>query len=198
MHTRHLAWICLSLAMIVPPAVNSSGQPTQEVHGASTNGLEPVFWIQKSGTNLADWFIEVDLVAHANFAPHTWLKVLDRTSSRLELWTTDDVQVKATAAATVSVPGQTTVSNIMAAVYRRYRGSQWWPGGMSPTPAGEYFHLSGFDLRSVFDIPFTNDMVLQITPMIYKVDTNQVSARLVEFPPTKLKLLANGDVQKAE
>ena len=201
MHTRHLAWIHLSLAMIVPPAVNSSGQPTQEVHGAPTNGLEPVFWMQKSGTNRTDWSIGIDLVVESNCPAFMWLKVPGTTCSRLRLWRTNGSELPPSHAAALeaSALAFTTVSNVLASVHpRNFRGMQWWPGGSASASAGQAFGLSGFSLRSAFEMHFTNDVLLQIVPLIYKVDTNRIAARLVEFPPTKLKLLANGTVQKLE
>jgi len=55
---------------------------------------------------------------------------------------------------------------------------------------------ANFSLQSAFDVSFTNDVVLQITPLIYKVETNEVTAHLIEFLPIKMKLLSNGEVQK--
>ncbi len=73
------------------------------------------------------------------------------------------------------------------------RGMQWlWtePGALSG--AGIIY------LQSVFNTSFSNDVVLQVTPMLYKVETNDVTAHLVEFPPIKVRLMSNGDVRKEE
>jgi len=193
--------IVISVAAIVLPIARTGGQPISEIHGVGTNGLEPNLIFQKySGPDTSNWTINVDLLAQTNFEAFTWLKIVDRSGARLRLWLTNGTELTATGpnALASNTPAKTAVSNILDRVYRRYRGGQWWPGGQRKTTADERFSLSAFNLRSVFDIPFTNDVVLQVVPLIYRVDTNQATAHLVEFPAIKLKLKANGDVEKLE
>jgi hypothetical protein len=111
----------------------------------------------------------------------------------------DNAEIKSTNAELValsSIPTDAAVSNILKGVSWRWRGGQWWRTGFKGTTAGETYLLSGFRLRSLFNTDFTNDAVLQVTPVIYKVDTNKLSAHLVEFPPIKLNLTSRGNVQR--
>ncbi|MGD0207195.1 MAG: hypothetical protein ABSC89_06285 [Verrucomicrobiota bacterium] len=115
--------------------------------------------------------------------------------------TPDGVELKSTNSsvlAATNLPYQTTVSNIMRGVHpSNRRGSQWLSVVGQPITAGKFYpSVTFFRLCDAFDISFTNDVVLQITPLIYKVETNEVTAHLVEFPPIKMKLLSNGEVQK--
>ena len=61
---------------------------------------------------------------------------------------------------------------------------------------GHTFAVPGFNLRSAFDQPFTNDVVLEITPLLYRVDTNGTTAHLVEFPPVTVELKADGGASR--
>jgi hypothetical protein len=66
------------------------------------------------------------------------------------------------------------------------------------------FQIAGFDpfpfhrWQSVFGHAFTNDVLRNIVPALYKVDDKQTTAVLVEFPPIKVKLKGNGGAQKLE
>jgi len=68
---------------------------------------------------------------------------------------------------------------------------EWMSFALSSTASGAYFCL-----QDVFHISVTNDLVLEVTPLIYKVETNRVTAHLVEFAPIRIKLTADGKVQK--
>ena len=196
-----LVWPHLAMAVVALSLVTAKTQSLFEIHGPGTNGLTPRFLVEKSGTNRTDWSVEIDLVAESNCPAFTWLKVPGTTCSRLRLWRINGSELPPSQAAALeaNAPASTTVSNVMASVHpRSFRPMQWWPGANASASAGQAFGLSGFSLRSAFEMHFTNDALLQIVPLIYKVDTNRIAARLVEFPPTKLKLLANGTVQKLE
>jgi hypothetical protein len=167
--------------------------------GGPTNGLQPHLLIEKSGKNWDDWDIEIDFIAKTNFAKNTWLKITNRVGSKLQLWLTNGVELQLTnpsALAAMNLPSQTAVSNIMRNVHpSNTRGLQWWPVVQHGVVDGESYQATGFKLQSAFDISFTNDVVLQITPLIYKVETNMETAHLVEFPSVKMKLLSNGEVR---
>jgi hypothetical protein len=158
--------------------------------GEASNALQPYVSVS---AYTEDWGIEIGFLAQTNFPHHTWLNTTNRFGSKLQLWLTNEVEVPSKDAAVLAafhVPPQTTVSNILRSVRYSVRGMQWL--------SGEAHRLSAtadFGLRSAFNLPLTNDMVLQITPLIYRVDTN-LSARLVEFAPIKMRLMANGNVQE--
>jgi hypothetical protein len=204
MRMRHM-WISVVLQLCLfgpaiaadpPPPASDVGIP--EVVGNPGHGLKPSFNITREPF---DWGFEIELTAQREFEPFSWLKVPGRFGSRLQLWRDDQTEIrpKTNVVAVMNPPATDTVSNLLhSAIHPRWRGDQWWPGGSMKAPVTDSCHLSGFNLRSVFDLPFTNDVVLQITPLIYRANTNQTTANLVELPPTKIKLSANGTVRKME
>lgn len=120
----------------------------------------------------------------------------------MELWRTNGVAVVSTNRDVLSafhIPKQTTVSEIIShSVYpRNKRGYQWWSIG-SPVKAGRGGEATFFTLESAFPILMTNDYILKISPLLYKVDTNTVNAQLVEFPAIKVKLMSSGQIINAE
>lgn len=120
----------------------------------------------------------------------------------MELWRTNGVAVVSTNRDVLSafhLPKQTTVAEIIShSVYpRNKRGYQWWSIG-SPVKAGRGGEATLFTLESAFPILMTNDYILKISPLLYKVDTNTVNALLVEFPAITVKLMSSGQVINAE
>jgi hypothetical protein len=178
---------------------SSGGSGIPEVWGEATNGLQPDILVEKLGT---DWQIDIELYARTNFAKNTWHKITNRFGSKLQLWLTNGMELQSTnpsVLAAMNLPEITTVSNIMHGVRPLHtRGLQWWPVAGRGVVDGESYPTTGFNLKSAFDISPTNDYVLQITPLLYEVETNEVTAHLVEFPPIKMKLMSNGDVRKEE
>ena len=162
---------------------------------AETNGLQPRVTFSREG---ADWSFEIDYKALTNFPANSWLSITNRCGSKLELWLNDGVKAQIkdqTALAAMSLPTQTTVANIMRGSARP-RILQWLRFGSRSPVAGETAAVTTFNLSQAFDIAFTNDVTLQITPLLYRVDSNIQTARLIEFPPMRLKLFSNGDVKK--
>jgi hypothetical protein len=171
----------------------------REVKGNATNGLQPCIDFNASSNG---WDIDISMLARADFSERTWLKVTNHVGSKLELWQTNSAPVFSTNAdiwAAFHLPEQTTASEIIRHSFIRpdRRAYQWWRAGR-PVSEGELDYTANFKLETAFDIFPTNDYVLQITPLIYKVETNEVTAHLVEFPPIKIKLMANGNVQKID
>lgn len=195
-------YIIVSLIMTVNPLAAQEAHAngsTKYVSGSLTNGLLSSLEINPASDG---WQIDILLTAQTNFPAHAWLKITNRVSSKLELWLTNGVQVLSTNFDVLDVfnlPTQTTVSNIMRHSFfpRSGRAYQWWLVGR-PASKGAFNDLANFNLSPSFEISSTNDYVLQITPLIYKVETNEETAHLVEFPPIKVKLLSNGEVQKLQ
>jgi len=76
-----------------------------------------------------------------------------------------------------------------------------WPFGV----AGQAFQPASFSLREAFNLPFTNDVILEIKPLMYKVHTNNPMLELARQPvwlqdirAIRVKLNANGTVEKLE
>jgi hypothetical protein len=159
-----------------------------------TNGLEPHLLIEKNGN---DWSVEIDFLAQTNFPKNTWLKITNRIGSKLQCWLTSGVELPSTnpsVVAATQLPPQTTVLDIMNSVRPSHtRGLQWLftrPGSLSGVTA--------FNLHDVFGFSLTNDLVLQVSPLLYRVGTNGVTAYLVEFPPIRIRFASTGDVRKEE
>lgn len=170
---------------------------TKDVGGSLTNGLLSSFEFIPSDRG---WEIDIVLIAQTNFPPQTWLKITNRVGSKLALWQTNGTPIvskKLDVLAAFDLPPKTAASEILNFHPRRGRVYQWWLVGR-PAVQGSSEDIADFKLESAFGISPTNDYMLQISPLIYKVETNEVIAHLVEFPPIKIKLLSNGDVQKIE
>ena len=165
-----------------------------DIVGYPTNYLEPHILLEKHGAN---WNVEIDLLALTNFDSHAWLKTTNAISSKLQLWSADGTEVSltnASALAAFNLPSPIAVADIIQSVRPKdRRGLQWlW------TRQGSLSGVAVFDLPPEFKGSVTNDVVLGITPLIYKVETNEATADLVEFPPIKIKLLADGEAKKIE
>jgi hypothetical protein len=170
---------------------------TKAVGGSLTNGLLSNFEFIPSDRG---WGIDIALTAQTNFPAHTWLKITNHVGSKLELWQTNGVPVVSKSPdvlAAFHLPQKTIASEILNFHPRRGRVYQWWLVGR-PVFEGTSEDTADFKLESAFDISPTNDYVLQIVPLIYKVETNEIAAHLVEFAPIKVKLMANGSIQKLQ
>ena len=156
-------------------------------------GLQPDIIFNRSE---ADWSIEVDYHLQINSSKNTWINPTNRITAKLRLWSTNGLEIfpkSIDALTALHTPTETTVSNIINNVHpANMRGMKW----LQITRAGQYQGVTVFSLKSAFGISFTNDYVLQVIPLIYRADTNLDKAYLVEFQPIKVKLMANGNVQK--
>jgi hypothetical protein len=200
----------LGLAISSPVYADNLAQPPNkngdicEVVGDTVEGLRPKLLVLREASN---WSFELSFDAQTNLSINGWLKITNRVGSKLELWLSDGKKAPikdASAIAAMNLPAQTTVSNVWQNVPHRWRARQWlfYFSRAKGTKEGENAAATTFGLRDVFDLSFTNDVTLRVTPLLYRVDRNIngdpniETARLVEFPPIKLKLLSNGDVQK--
>ena len=178
--------------------LGKANNPT-EIVGQMAHGLEPHLFVNRYGS---DWDFDLELFARTNFAANTWLKVTNQVGCKLQCWLNEGVELQSTnpsVLAAASIPVQTSVSDILLGVHpANTRGLQWWPVAMQAISAGESYPVTGFRLGSVFDFSQTNSYLLQVIPLIYNVETNGTTAHLVEFPPIRVRLTANGDVRKAE
>jgi len=188
-------------AIVIP------GSNWYNVPGNATNGLQPTILIAKnySGTNY-NWSYDISYVAQTNFSRNDWISITNRAGARLELWDKQGQKMPLKdpeTVAAVNLPLQTTVNDIKRGV-KRSRATLLWlrfdrdPKQKMDVAPGQSAWVTTFNLGTAFRSSFTNDMVLQLTPLLYRVDTNIVGARLLEFPPIKMELHANGDVKKID
>jgi hypothetical protein len=166
------------------------------IPGLETNGLQPIVQINR-GTG--DWYVEVDLLAHQNFSRNTWLRTTNRVGAKVRAWGTNGVEIylrDPSALAALNLPDQTTVSDIMRGVEWSRQSSQWWRTDLTGVSAGQRYPITTFRLAPQFGIPLTNDIILSLSPLMYKVDRDANAAHLVEFPAIQLRLGADGTVTK--
>ncbi|HEY3762224.1 MAG TPA: hypothetical protein VGN23_10810 [Verrucomicrobiae bacterium] len=173
------------------PLLGAEHNPAK-IFTTPTNYLQPCLLITRNGL---DWNVEIDYIAKTNFTRHAWLKPITLTGSKLKIWSKNGAEIVSTNIAlseATHLPNQTTTSNIISSVRPSdRRGLQWlWTQPEMLSGANSFY------LRPLFGNVFTNDILLQVTPLLYKVETNNTTADLVEFPPIKVKLMTNGDVQK--
>lgn len=172
--------------------------------GNPAEGLKPWFTFIRSRR---DWDIGIMFLAQTNFSQNSWLLISNRVGARLRLWLTNGTELPVKTQDAIDafhLPITTTASN-METHYWGHRPAQWlmfWG-----PKAGDWQQGASSRLRDTFGVPITNDVVLQITPLIYKVDLDpkilhvnrsENNVHLVTFPAIKMKLLSNGDVQRID
>lgn len=169
-----------------------------EIFGIPANGLRPSIEIER-GNN--DWYLQLNFLAENNFSRNAWLKITNRVASRIRAWDTNGVELPLKdpdALGVSTLPANTTVSNVMDGVERSRRGLQWWRTNVKGATAGRSYPVTTFSLGSQFGVAFTNTVILSVTPLIYKADTNNGTVHLVEFPSIRVKLSKDGTVEKIE
>jgi hypothetical protein len=186
----------VSEAQVESPA-NLAGSPPvfQPIPGPSTDGLLSSLLFDY-GHSSNDWCITLQFTPTSNFSFHKWLIPADPFDSQVQLCFTNGVQIPSkdfTNSSTLNLPVFTTVSNALRTV-RPNRRYGHWPHGV----AGQTFQTTSFCLRDIFGIEFTNDVILQISPLMYMEDTNSETVHLKQFPPVTVELMANGSVKKID
>lgn len=191
-------WLMATVAVLALASLGGSPPtPDVKVAGSMTTievkpwaGLQPELVFGRTQDN---WHINVEFIFLTNTPAHAWLRVTNRVTARLQMWLADGTEVPATNADAVAawhLPETTTVSNILRMAYpQSSRGLRWILAGFQTSPAGGAGYGGSFGLAEVFGPAVTNDVTLTVTPLAYKVDSNQVTARLVAFPPTTVQLL---------
>ena len=180
----------------VNPPILDARNDEQVISGEATNGLQPDIILGCSGEG---WHVFISLRARDDIPGFTWLAITNHVGSKVELWYTNGVQVLSKNADIVNafhLPKTTTVSEVMHSGYPRdRRGLQWWRAGNPAGSGTSSAYTQRWILRTAFNMSPTNDYVLKISPLVYKVETNASTAHLVEFPCVTVKLLTNGRVQ---
>jgi len=143
--------------------------------------------------------LSIHFIAMTNVVRYSWLKITNQVGSKVRLWKTNGVEVPlkdSSALAAWKLPLQTTVSNIMEVVPYRRRGDQWWSYGWAQ-PGNASFAYE-FILQPLFGIPITNDVIVELSPLIYKANMTNQDVQLIEFPPIRFKVKGNGDIEKVD
>ncbi|MGP8199559.1 MAG: hypothetical protein ACLQU4_08680 [Limisphaerales bacterium] len=187
---RILIFICIGLIIFQKSVAQTS------ISGPASNGLQPIIELNGGG---GDWFIEIDLLAKQNFSRSTWLRITNRVGAKIRGWNTNGVEmpmIDRSALAALTLPTENTVSNVMHGVERSRQGLQWWRTNLKGVTSGKRYPTTTFHLAKLFGVPLTNDIILSLAPLIYKVDSQTEIAHLIEFPAVRLHLKTDGTVEK--
>jgi hypothetical protein len=195
-----LLWIVWTAAPSVHAQATRARQQSFEhllpgIWGEATNGLQPYVDADKEGT---EWHVEIDFYARTNFPKNAWLKTTNRLGSTLVLVLPDGTEINSTnpfAAGVDQFPSQTTVSNIWQKVPHFERIHLWLPLSLDAAVPGDSGAAANFALWGAFPFPITNDVVLKVTPLLYRIDSDIQTAHLVTFPTISMSLLTNGTVK---
>jgi hypothetical protein len=195
---------CFLLSTLVTFAVEqaaSAGPPTPRarlaetmsfLQGTAVAGLQPEFVFERDPDN---WHVNIDYKFVTNTSPQSWLRVTNRVTAKLRAWASNGAELPITnadAEAVLHLPQVTTVSNILRTVYpQSRRGLQWIQTGSKPSVPGDSAYGGSFSLAGVYGCVVTNDVILELTPLAYKVEADGLTARLVDFPALTVELLPN-------
>ena len=167
-----------------------SDRGSYEIVGVGTNGLQPDIYLSRSPSG---WEMQIQFLADSPPPPRTWLKPTNIVGSEVALSLTNGTPIPTRspdALAAYHLPVQTKVQEVLRGVPRSRRAMQWLPQG----PSGTMATGTSFGLLQTFDVPPDKDLLLSISPLLYKVGTNELSAQLVRFPIIRLKLTSDGEV----
>ncbi len=181
-------------------SIQFSAAPSHDIEGKEDHGLRPDFLIQRNGS---DWYIVEYMEIVTNSDRYTWLIPVDPFNAVLTLSDLDGTSLaaKKRAIAALSLPRLTTISNALRNLESSDRGYQWAAG---VGHVGDEFQIAAFPLSAAFEIPHERNLVLSVSPLMYRQFTNASvldggsMVRLVEFPALNLLLKTNGDVEKLE
>jgi hypothetical protein len=164
------------------------------VLGADTNGIRPIIMSYIPVSNV---WMSIAFQAETNVTTSAWLAITNEVGAKVRLWTTNGAELPLTNSSALNVwklPVQTTVSAYMQGIPRDRRARAWLT---PPQPTvGRNYEGYEFMLESMFGHRLTNDVVIELRPLIYQVSTNSQSMRLVEFPAVQFRLTPNGDIEK--
>lgn len=168
--------------------------PSNEVIGVARDGLLPVILTDIPVTNVC---VTINFRVMSNVIGTGWLMVTNQAGAKVKLWASNGVEVALkdpNSLAVWNLPVETTVSNVMSGVDRSRRVQLWWA---SPSPTlGHTYAGYSFLLESLFGIAITNDVIMELTPLMYKANASNNIVRLIEFPAIHVKVKPNGDLEK--
>jgi hypothetical protein len=144
--------------------------------------------------NSNDWEIVLQFTPVTSFKRYAWLQTANPFGAQIQLCFTNGVPCNpkdSMVRQAFDLPFYTTVSNALHGVPWEVRTGQWPLGNTT-------FQTAAFSLKAAFDISFTNDVILQVTPLMYKENTNNQMAWLVNFPPIRVELKTDGTIEKLE
>jgi hypothetical protein len=150
-----------------------------KISGAETDGLVPVVYLYKSTPEIG-WDIEVGVRVEGDASGYQLFRVKNNFSSRIRLWQRNGSEVPSSNRDLESSFLFPKELGNLSKLDRLYRIE------------GQVNSIAAFGLRYPFKIFLTNDALLEITPLIYKMETNSQIARLVNFQPIRITLHTNG------
>lgn len=165
-----------------------------EVLGSPSNGLIPIILSDMPDGNVR---LSIDFLTQSNLVGGNWLKVANKVGARVSLWETNGIEISikdSSAQAAWKLPSKSTVSNVMEGIPTSKRAGQWW----SPSWPGEQLTAYDFVLAPLLGAPATNDVIVDLVPLMYKTSTNSLSVQLIEFPAIYFRVKPNGDIEKLQ
>ena len=168
---------------------NEMRDDSSVIQGAKA--LRPDLYCIKYGD---DWEATLQFTPVTHFERFTWLLTANPFGGQIQVCSTNGIQCTPTnrqVRQAFDLPFFTTVSNALKGTDASRRGLQWPPSDVS-------FQTAAFSLKSAFGMSFTNDVFFQLIPLMYRENTNNQTAWLVEFPAIRVKLKADCTVEKLE
>jgi hypothetical protein len=199
----------IGLVLVALCLIRTAWSQFYTIEGESTNGLKPVLMIEQYGHgSFPEWMASVNFRIESGFGSNRWLQVTNDARGEVHLWSATGKEyllMRGSARNAFILPAKTTVSNVMQSLaHNRGRGMLWLAGGAQMFRTNTM--LPGFTYRiaDLFGIQTTNELLFEVRPLLYKVDTNHPSvpvpnrtASLVEFPAIRVLLHTNGTVENA-
>ncbi len=182
---------CKAIVVDAQTSGRPSEPPLRSINGSSFNGLLPIVTIDGG----PQWGMEIAFEAQTNFSKNAWMRTRIPTGCRLTAQTLSGAELAITnpaVLAAIHLPAETTVSNIWSGLPRREFIHQWLRLSLDAPKPGDNGVSANFPLSRAFSLPFTNDVVLKMEPLLYRIDADLKTAHLVTFPPIQIKLMTNG------
>ncbi len=154
---------------------------------AVKEGLRPDLAITRCGS---DWRFEIQFLSMTNSPYHTWLRITNHLGANLTLQSSSGTywpRVSEEATQIAELPKSGSVSQLLSLTTELPGLLQWLSTDTGLATSTE------FRLSDAFEGPFTNQFVIQIDPLLYKVGPDS-TAHLVNFGLIKLRLDPRGTI----
>jgi len=155
----------------------------QKIEGVEAGGLEPCVYLYKVPASYG-WEVDVAVCAKVEALHSQFFKVPNHVGSKVQIWSANGSEVLSNdrdLIASAHLPKETGHIGNLEALY---------------LSDGLMTSIAAFGLQDLFNIVLSNNCVLQITPLVYELDTNSNIAHMVDFQPILIRLHTDGTVEK--